>query len=216
MASSYHWYVPHWGPRVINETIEPADPSSYGWPVELVLPSGPGADELYEASVRVTRIIGQYCVRLSNVRSVANPIFIHNRIYPVSSDGASYFTRFLSDGEDADSDFLWHQVDQKPKAFYNDTAMASASQFGFDGWTQSWTDTAGGTEVSMETIAAPKDGRYGSFDIRVDRTIHEGEVLLWKTELDDSSAGNMLGDLANDGFSIIVGLWIRLLLKVKI
>lgn len=211
MASRYHWYVPAWGMARLNWQLDPSDLSTYGQSLELIVPDGPGADELYEASVRVTRIVGQYRMRIVDADSMTTgggvgPTTVHHRVYPVSGDGTNFFLRFLHEVEDADSDFMWHQIDELPTEYYQamggvPTAVAAAGWYAVD---------QNAPSVAMQPF---QHGRFGHVDIKVDRTIDEGEALIWRTQFDP---GGSLPFSAATDVTCQLDLWLRMLIHVKI
>lgn len=133
----------------------------------------------------VERIVGQY--QYSGDESAAANHFIHHRVYVADSDSTAIALRSLLSADDAETSFLWHQVDPWPNSMDGDI-------FG------SWITDHG---VGQPT-ATPWMGRYGNVDIKVGRRIEEGQSLLWHSQLVPTPAANN---------TVYVKLWLRMLLR---
>ena len=131
------------------------------------------------------RIIGQYLIT-GNTEPATNA-FLHHRVYPGMSDTTSVALRDLTTADDAESDFLWHQVD--PWASVNDALV----------W-GTWGSTTNGYPDQRQFM-----GRMGHVDIRVNRRIRQGEALVWHTQIASAVAP---GDSEFQLF-----LWLRMLVR---
>lgn len=132
----------------------------------------------------VERIIGQYL--LTNADTTPSDTFVHHRVYVTMGNTSSFFLRDLSTADDADSSFLWHKVELFPAVAGGATAIAG-----------NWRDS------TASNVHRPDEGRNGTFDIRVNRRIREGESLLWHTQLEPTPTD---GDFR-------MKMWVRCLLK---
>lgn len=189
--------------------------------MELINPDPNLNDDLIEASVRVTRIVGQFAWEFENVDQVnIGQMFIHHRVYPVSGDGVNYFQRFLFELPDADTDFMWHHIEGVQP--YIGNAPLSIQQ-------QSTSMTAIATpmpgvasrDIVWPPTSDPVHGRRGHVDIKVDRRIDEGEGLLWKSEFSDTTGGGAGATLpwvntTAGVWNARLYLWLRLLIKVDV
>ncbi len=133
------------------------------------------------------RVVGQYL--LIGNEPVAQQHMIHNRVYPTTSDNAAVAIRDLDGADDAESDFLWHKVEPWPSVFNSDL---------WGNW-----QTAG----NAVPPAAFRNGRMGDVDITVNRTIQDGQDLIWHTQIAGSNAP------ADDEFDLF--LWLRMLVSEK-
>ncbi len=147
--------------------------------VETVIAAKPELD-----SFVVERIIGQYHFTGSEAPLVNR--YLHHRVYKADADATSFTIRNLQTEDDAESSFLWHQVDP----FSTDADGRAYGQWGM---------TAAGNP-DMETFM----GRRGHLDIRVGRRVDQGEALIWHTRIFPAPA-------ANDVYAL--KLWIRLLVR---
>ncbi len=133
----------------------------------------------------VERVIGQW--HLHGNQATPASFYIHSRIYPTISDATTVILRDLSTPDDAESDFLWHQVDAWHQSFDTDI---------FGNWGQPAT-------------AAPESvgfmGRKGHIDVRVNRRIKQGFALVWHTQL--------VGAVAPLDNEFNLHLWCRMLLR---
>lgn len=132
----------------------------------------------------VKRIVGQWM--LQGAQAVAENHVIHNRIYPVTSDNVSISLRTLDDDDDAESDFLWHQVSPWPQEYSGDL------------W-GSW--QAGSPTLPHGPFS---EGRHGNVDVKVNRKIRDGQDLIWHTQISG------VNPPVNDEFDLF--LWLRCLL----
>lgn len=132
----------------------------------------------------VERIIGQYMI----VGDVTSPVdhFLHSRVYVAETDALSVALRTLSTADDAETSFLWHQVDPFPITYDGDV------------W-GTWQQSGGGNPAST-----PWKGRQGHIDIKVGRRLEGGEALIWHTQI-------VLAPPANDDFRL--SLWLRALVR---
>lgn len=110
----------------------------------------------------VERVVGQYAFTGAEV-APAN-YFMHHRIYPTISDATSVALRDLSSADEAESDFMWHQVDPWSTVYDGDT------------W-GNWQQQSSGNPTGDRFM-----GRYGHVDVRVSRRIRQGEALIWHTQ----------------------------------
>lgn len=133
----------------------------------------------------VERVIGQFLIR-GDEDPVANR-YLHHRIYPTAADDLTVTLRDLTKIEEAESDFLWHQVDPWASAFDGDT---------WGNW-----QLAGNGSPQINAYM----GRFGHFDVRVNRRIRQGFALIWHTQL----VGSI--DPADNEFGI--HMWCRVLLR---
>lgn len=132
----------------------------------------------------VERIVGQYM--LTKDASVAANEFWHHRVYVAPTNATAIALRSLNTDDDAESSFLWHQVDPMPT-----TADG-------DAWGD-WQLAPGGNPS-----ATPFMGRFGHVDIRVGRRLEGGEALIWHTQVVFTPAANL---------THYVKLWLRLLVR---
>lgn len=140
----------------------------------------------------VERIVGQYMFSaVDNVPSMGD-LFLHHRVYVADSDQTAIAIRDLATEDDAETSWLWHQVEYWP-----------VSQYGHQGG--GWDRQVNAAGLLVPT---PSNGRHGHFDIRVGRLLEGGQSLIWHTQAVKTVAGN---DVA-DGF-LFVKHWIRLLCK---
>ncbi len=133
----------------------------------------------------VERIVGQYMI--TGDEAAAANHFLHSRVYVAEIDATTISLRNLNTADDAETSFLWHQVDPWPNA-------ADGDIFG------TWV----GDHGAGQPRATPSNGRLGNVDIRVGRCLEGGEVLIWHTQIDAAPA-------AND--THFLKLWLRLLVR---
>ncbi len=146
---------------------------------ETVISARPELD-----SFVVERIIGQY--QITADEAIAGNKYVHNRVYVADADATSFAIRSLVTADDAESSFMWHQVDPH-------SVNADGRAFGM------W-----GMHTDGNPDAGHFMGRRGHVDIRVGRRINQGFALLWHTMLFPAPA-------AND--EMFLKLWIRLLVR---
>lgn len=132
----------------------------------------------------VERIVGQYMFTADE--SAPTDRFIHSRVYVADADATSVALRTLDTVDDAETSFLWHQVDPWAITYDTDT-------FG------TWQQSGGGNPQST-----PWQGRQGHIDIRVGRRIEGGTSLIWHSQLEPAPP-------ANDTF--FLKLWLRFLVR---
>lgn len=134
----------------------------------------------------IERVVGQY--NFSGGEVVAVPHFVHHRVYEADSDGASVGLRNLTTQDDAETSFMWHQVDPFPVG-YNNLPLG--------GW---------GGQTNLASIATVPfaSGRLGHVDIRVGRMLEPGRSLVWHTQISPVPVGAGYGLRA----------WIRVLLAI--
>ncbi len=133
----------------------------------------------------VERVIGQW--HLHGNQGTPVNYYVHNRIYPTVSDTSTIILRDLASADDAESDFLWHQV---------------------TGWSTTFdTDTWGNWQEPASGVVQPVGfmGRMGHVDVRVNRRISQGFSLIWHTQLQGGVAP------IDDEFNLY--LWLRMLLR---
>ncbi len=188
--SKYHWYAPVW------TDAGPHNPSTGTNNVgnEIVInllntdwnpPGDPVADNFV-----VERVVGQYLLHASMGASDVSRM-VHHRVYVAPTDENTVSLREISTLDDADTSFLWHQV---------------------DGWGSGWADKTWGSwrqgvTGDPQTLATAWKGRQGHFDIGVGRFVGEGTSLLWHTELQSS----VFGQLTDDTWALM--MWCRVLMK---
>ncbi len=133
----------------------------------------------------IERIVGQYMLTGDEV--VPTNHFLHSRVYVSDSDSTAIALRSLNTADDAETSFLWHQVDP---------------------WHSSWNGDAIGAwqsdGVAGSPFATPWKGRLGHVDIKVGRRIEAGSSLIWHTQIQASPG-------ANDVFYL--KLWLRMLCR---
>ena len=132
----------------------------------------------------IERIIGQYM--LTGTESVGTRHFAHHRVYVVDSDETGIAIRDIAAADDAETSFLWHQVDY---------------------WSQNYdADFAGGWQqgVSTDPIPPTWKGRQGHVDIKVGRRVEQGQSLIWHTQLVFAPAANN---------TMYMKLWLRMLCR---
>ncbi len=132
----------------------------------------------------VERIVGQY--QVSGDESAAVNHFVHHRVYVADADAAAIALRNLLQADDAETSFLWHQVDPWANA-------ADADVFGM------W-----GLHAAGQPQATPWMGRLGHVDIKVGRKIQGGRDLIWHTQIVNPPAANN---------TMYVKLWLRMLVR---
>lgn len=206
MASRYTWYTPHWG-YVTGISLV----SDQAITVTMVGPEEAFSDRLSEERIRVTRIIGQYNLRWGSVGVEAGSastdvLEMHHRVYPVSSDGINVFNRDLFSITDADTDFMWHKTELVDYGSLVTNAVGAGG---------TWLLNGPGSSNTSQVQKPFSSDRMGFFDIKVDRTIDEGEELLWKTQLNMSgyNAGSTPTDKAFTGGTMSLHLWVRMLVR---
>ncbi len=133
----------------------------------------------------VERVIGQW--NLHGNEASPQSYYVHNRVYPTVSDQSTIILRDLTSPDDAESDFLWHQVSGWDPNFDTDP---------FGDWT---------TGLQASPAPTPFMGRHGHVDIRVNRRIKQGFSLIWHTQL--SGPANAVDNEFN------LHLWLRMLLR---
>ncbi len=189
--SSFYWHAPSWEPRDAIGGAQLGEHQNVANDIVVELINTDFADpgDPRQDNFVVERIIGQYKIS-ADAGALAGDRFVQSRVYVADGDKNSVSLRNLYDIDDADSSFLWHQVD----AF---SAAAVGSNWGT--WRQ------GG---SADPTVPFMSGRLGSFDIRVGRSVPEGRSLLWHTQLKN-------GGLALDDDTWFLSLWVRLLMREK-
>ncbi len=133
----------------------------------------------------VERIVGQY--QVSGDETAAANHFLHHRVYVADADAAAIALRNLTQADDAETSFLWHQVDPWSNSVDGDI-------FG------TWVTDHGVGQPS----ATPWMGRYGNVDIKVGRKISGGRDLIWHTQIIAAPAANN---------TIYLKLWLRMLVR---
>lgn len=135
----------------------------------------------------VERIVGQYVVSKNEMTPTNH--YAHSRVYVGPTNATSIALRDLASADEAESSFLWHQVDPLPAALDGEV-------YG------TWTDSS--STVTLQPGATPFMGRFGHVDIRVGRRLEGGEALIWHTQIANPPA-------ADD--TIALKLWLRLLVR---
>lgn len=219
--SRYHWYTPYWG-LAATWAVDNADSATWGQSVELINPDTNITDDLLQSSVRVTRIVGQYAWSFEGVESVDSGLngrqWLHHRVYPVSGDGVNYFTRFLFEEQDADSDFMWHHI-ESPMTRIGTMPLVEQQRFNSMAPTQEVMVNSSARDLLVPPVSDLFMGRRGHVDIKVDRTIDEGQGLLWRTEWGDGNQGSRSLPWINSTvgtWDMNLYLWLRMLIKVYV
>ncbi len=132
----------------------------------------------------VERIVGQYMLNKDAPSGLDE--FWHSRVYVAPTNATAIALRDLRTADEAESSFLWHQLDPMPAVYDGDV------------W-GNWQEAVGPTPAATPTM-----GRHGHIDIRVGRRLEGGEALIWHTQVHLPPAQN------NTHF---VKLWLRLLVR---
>ncbi len=133
----------------------------------------------------VERIVGQY--QMVSNESVGVDRFCHHRVYVSDSDETAVGLRDLTTADDAETSFLWHQVDAHSQSLKQDV------------W-GNWQSRSKGNDCT----GTPWMGRFGHVDIKVGRRIEGGQSLIWHAQLEPAPPAN------NEHF---LKLWLRMLLR---
>ncbi len=133
----------------------------------------------------VERIVGQY--QLSKNETTSSDDYWHSRIYVAQTNATATALRSLNSADDAETSFLWHQVDGME-------VEADGDVWG------SWQARLTGARP----VPTPFMGRNGHLDIRVGRRLEGGEALIWHTQIVAAPTENNV---------CFVKLWIRLLVR---
>ncbi len=136
----------------------------------------------------VERIVGQYMFKMHAITPPPQGAGVVSRVYVADADQAAVTIRDLNTADDAETSFLWNQVDALDPELNNEV-------FG------SWTFLS--TALQPQVRPTPTMGRYGHVDIRVGRRLEGGDALLWHSQFLPA---------ALDG-SYSVKLWLRLLVR---
>ncbi len=189
--SNFYWHSPSWESQDVQGGATPGDNSNVGNDIVIELINTDFADigDPRQDNFVVERVIGQYKVNAITGAAAGNRV-IHHRVYVADGDKTSVSLRNLYAVDDADSSFLWHKVDH-----YSNFAIG----LDWGGWAKG---------DSQEPSVPFHDGRQGSFDIRVGRSIPEGRSLLWHTQLKN-------GGIALDDDEWFLMLWVRVLMREK-
>ncbi len=134
----------------------------------------------------VERIVGQYMLTKDAPSGEIADEFWHHRVYVAPTNATAIALRSLNTADEAESSFLWHQVDPMPVEYDGDI---------WGNWQQGSAPRPGAT---------PLMGRFGHVDIRVGRRLEGGEALIWHTQIVPTPASN---------FFYYVKLWLRLLVR---
>jgi len=183
---SYFWHVPPggWG------AISPATPgvSSIGGDVVIVLvdgESGPISAHPEIDNFVVERIVGQYMIMMHALSPPPLGAGVHSRVYVADADVGSVGVRDLESADDAETSFLWHQVD---------AVDGDANNEPFGNWA---------TLARPATDGVGFMGRHGHLDIRVGRRVEGGQALLWHSQFNPTAVDTAYS----------VKLWVRLLVR---
>lgn len=133
----------------------------------------------------VERVIGQY--HFYGTQPAAMNAYFHSRIYPTLSDETSVALRDLTTQDDAESDFLWHQIDPW-------SAVYDGDDWG------NWQAASSGNPTGERFM-----GRFGHVDVRVNRRIRQGESLIWHTQIK--------GPIVPGDDEFWLRLWVRMLVR---
>lgn len=173
------WHVPHWysGAPGAGFGI-----GNVGGDILAALIDEHDIAHIGQDNFTVVRIIGQY--QITSQQVVPNERYLYHRVYVTTADSLTIALRTLNTADDADSSFLWNEVEQ----------FRVAQNGGLAG---SW------TAASAAGINQPAQNRNGSFDITVNRHVNEGTALVWHTQVFPAT-----GD---DEFRL--KLWVRLLVR---
>ncbi len=131
------------------------------------------------------RVVGQWM--LHGNQASPSHAYVHNRIYPTTSDATTIVLRSLETADDAESDFLWHQVN------------AWTTTYDTDVW-GNWQESGAGNPSGIGFM-----GRFGHVDVRVNRRIRQGFSLIWHSQIQSAVAP------LNGEFNLY--LWLRMLLR---
>lgn len=174
------WHVPSWfegGPDAGE-----GDASNVGADLAVALVDEHDIVHLGQDNFVCERLIGQY--QYTSEEVVPLDHYIHSRVYVCQADSTTLALRNLNRQDDADSSFLWHNVE-----------LFSTSMAGNTGG--DWLSSA------FSQLNQPATSRNGSFDIRVNRRINEGTALVFQ--------GTIIPIPVNLTFHL--KLWVRLLLR---
>lgn len=151
------WHVPVWfnGPPDAGE----GDATNIGANAAVALIDEHDIVHIGQDNFVCERIIGQY--QYTAEQAIAADRYIHSRIYVCQADDTTLALRDLNTAADADSSFLWHNVEQFQVA-QNNTSLGSWASSGSSGQNQ------------------PSAMRNGSFDIRVNRRVNEGTAMIFQ------------------------------------
>ncbi len=186
MAKQMAWHVPVW-----HGTQPAAGGGKNNVGRDIIVPlvdtNPPGvANPIPELeNWLVKRVIGQFM--LQGTQAVSEHGFLHHRIYPVSSDNLGITIRDLGNADDAESDFLWHMVEPWSTVYNADV------------WGNWQAQNSGNPTATWQA------GRYGHFDVGVNRRITEGNTLIWHTQINTTNAP------VDDEFDLF--MWCRVLVQ---
>ncbi len=177
---SLFWHVPHWYSGAPGSGFGIGNNASGDIIAALI-------DEhdivhIGQDNFTVVRIIGQY--QITSQQAVAADRYIFHRVYVTTADSATIALRTLNTADDADSSFLWNNVE-----FY--TSGQDSNNVG------SW------QSGTASTVNQPGMERNGTFDINVNRKVDEGTALVWHTQIFPGPP--------EDDFRL--KLWVRLLVS---
>lgn len=206
MASRYRWFTPFWG-YAGGVSLAASNSLTIG----LLGPEDDLTDPLEEKAYRVTRIVGQWQIRFTQIvleggQSQADAYYLTNRVYPVSSDGGTVYSRDLQNITDADTDWMWNQIDAWGT---DELAGAGGRSLG------NWGIPGPGSTSGSHRVQPFMSGRNGHFDIKVDRRIDEGEELVWKAQLNvyRLNGASIWQEQNFTSGDFTIGLWMRMLVK---
>ncbi len=130
------------------------------------------------------RIVGQMQTVVD--QAIPRDHFLHHRVYVAPTNSAATALRSLNSADEAESSFLWHQVEP---------CSAALNGFVYGTWSGETSSRPGGRQFM---------GRFGHIDIRVGRRLEGGEALIWHTQIvNPPAADNTFG----------LKLWLRLLVR---
>jgi len=186
--SKYFWHVPLgcWSNQYPNAIIGAGAGNSgediiqFLVDTETVQSDRPDIDRFV-----VERIVGQY--QVIGAETEAAPYMVHHRVYVADADSSSIALRNLGTADEAETSFLWHQVETWNVHWNNGV---------FGNW-------AGGNTLTPTTRQFM--GRMGHVDIRVGRAIEGGQILCWHTQFRGAVAPE------DDEFDIC--FWLRILVR---
>ncbi len=187
--SKYFWHVPPGAWATLDPTVNGVD-SVAGDVVILLVDAESGVASAHPEidNFVVERIVGQYMIKMHAVTPPPVGMGIAHRVYVTDADTTSVAFRNLNTADDAETSFLWHQVDAMAEDLNNDP-------FG------SWQRPSSGARPRL--TPTPTMGRYGHIDIRVGRRLEGGEALVWHSQ--------SIPAQIDDSWSI--KLWLRFLVR---
>ncbi len=173
------WHVPHWfeGAPAAGAGIQ-----NVGDSMLAALVDEHDITHLGQDNFVVVRVIGQYQYNMT--AAVALDTYIHSRVYVTTADSTTVALRDLDARDDADSSFLWHNIELYRTQQNNSPAG-------------SWLNS------SSASVNQPSQTRNGSFDITVNRRVEEGTAMVFHGQTSPGFPDN----------EFALKLWVRLLMR---